>query len=230
MDVARRHLLRDQAYAALVRAIVHGELAPGDALRDVELAARLGLSRTPVREALTRLADEGLVLTKPNAYTRVAPIDERAAADAAVLNQSLHALAVRLACAAGTFGSEHAAAARRANRAFAAALRDGDLPSALAADHDVHDAFVVASGNAQVAAAIRRLAPLLRRHALARFASLPGRRSVDAHERIVAAAERGDTAAATQLTHDNWGTLVELVRPDPALADPPTDGGHRAAR
>src|SRR5579884_872618 len=89
--------LRERVYATLRDAIVSGELAPGARLRDQELAGSLGVSRTPVREALQRLEDEGLVETSPRASTRVAPLDARAARDAFPVVAALHALATRYA-------------------------------------------------------------------------------------------------------------------------------------
>ena len=225
-----RTLLRDQAYLALLRAIIFGDLRPGALLRDADLAQRLGLSRTPVREALARLVDDGLVETKANAYTRVAPLDDAAARDAAVVHQTLHGLAARLA-ADGRFGAEHADRAGELNRTFAAALDAGDLVGALTADDDLHLVFVHAAGNAQLTASIARLMPLLRRHALQRFASLPARRSVQAHARLIAAAAAGDVAVAGRLAEENWATLVDLIdgaaAPTPA---PHTGAVHRAAR
>ncbi|WP_194410100.1 GntR family transcriptional regulator [Microbacterium cremeum] len=67
----RGTVLGDEVYARLGEAILDGRLAPGERLRDQELAERLGVSRTPVREALQRLARTGLVEVSPNRYTRV---------------------------------------------------------------------------------------------------------------------------------------------------------------
>jgi len=66
--------MSDEAYARLQDAIMNGELRPGERLRDYELAERLGTSKTPIRHALDRLADHGLVEMQRNRYTRVAPI------------------------------------------------------------------------------------------------------------------------------------------------------------
>lgn len=63
--------LGDEVYSVLGEAILEGRLAPGERLRDHELAQRLGVSRTPVREALQRLEVIGLVEVSPNRYTRV---------------------------------------------------------------------------------------------------------------------------------------------------------------
>jgi len=76
-----RFALVDEAYAALGEAIVDGRLRPGDRLRDIELAAHMGISRTPVREALQKLQRIGLVEVSANRYTRVAALTDRARSD-----------------------------------------------------------------------------------------------------------------------------------------------------
>lgn len=78
-----RTLIRDQVYARLAQEIVTGRLAPLEEIRDQDLQAEYGVSRTPIREALIRLADVGLVEMSSNRFTRVAPIDLRAQADRA---------------------------------------------------------------------------------------------------------------------------------------------------
>lgn len=82
MDSRRRaSALVDEAYRALGEAIVDGRLQAGDRLRDVELATLMGISRTPVREALQRLERIGLVEVAANRYTRVAALTDRARND-----------------------------------------------------------------------------------------------------------------------------------------------------
>ncbi len=78
-----RTLIRDQVYARLAQEIVTGRLAPLEEIRDQDLQAEYGVSRTPIREALIRLADVGLVEMSSNRFTRVAPIDLQAQADRA---------------------------------------------------------------------------------------------------------------------------------------------------
>lgn len=73
----RGTVLGDEVYTTLSEAILDGTLSPGERLRDHDLAERLGVSRTPVREALQRLARSGLVEVSPNRYTRVSIPDER---------------------------------------------------------------------------------------------------------------------------------------------------------
>lgn len=78
----RRRLLRNDVYELVLERIMSGELPPGQRLRDADLTSWLGVSRTPVREAVSRLAAVGLMSTSPNRYTEVAALDEDEIADA----------------------------------------------------------------------------------------------------------------------------------------------------
>lgn len=204
-----RSLLRDQAYRILRDAIVGGELTPGEILRDGELAERVGLSRTPVREALARLTEEGLVESKPHAYTRVTPLVVADARDAYIVVRAMHELAVRIA--APVMDEHHVASMRTANERFAAALGEGDVNAALAADDELHDVPVAVAGNRAAAATIERYLPLIRRLERLRFGSLPGRRSIAMHERLINACAAHDADAAVAATADIWATLGDQL-------------------
>jgi len=103
---ASRTLLRDQAYVRLRDAILDGTLEPGEQLKDAEIAEWLGLSRTPIREALARLEEYGLVETAPNRYTRVTPLSAGDARDAFSVVAALHSLAAWLGVpVVASFGS-----------------------------------------------------------------------------------------------------------------------------
>src|SRR3954466_10012529 len=143
-----RVLLRDQALQLIRDAIVSGDLAPGAVVKDADLAARLGLSVAPVRTALARLADEGLVEAKPQSHTRVTPLVLRQVRDAAVVVRAMHELAVRTA--AGRVTADDVAAMRAANERFAAAVAAGDVDAALRADDDLHGVLLARCGNAAV--------------------------------------------------------------------------------
>jgi DNA-binding GntR family transcriptional regulator len=210
-----RQLLRDVAYESLRRAILDGTLVPGERLRDTELCAWLGLSKTPVREALARLEDDGLVKTAPQRYTRVAPLDRGEARDAFELVAAIQSLAARLAIPRLT--QPDLARARTANRRFAAALQHGDTDDAIAADDEFHAIFVDASGNREIPRVLARLLPKLRRLERLRFSSLPGRRSVKQHQRIIAVASRGDAEETAAAVLENWrslGALIDKTFPD----------------
>src|SRR6188768_1991848 len=125
-----RTLLRDRAYIRLRDAILDGTLEAGEQLRDAELSSWLGISRTPIREAIARLEDNGLVESAPNRYTRVAPLDRRNAQDAFQVVAALHALAATLGVVRVSSAELDAMAA--ANERFSAALARGDVDAAVA--------------------------------------------------------------------------------------------------
>lgn len=204
-----RPLLRDEAYESIRRAIVEGALAPGDDLRDADLAAELGLSRAPVRQALTRLAAEGLVESKPQSFTRVAPFVTGDVRDALQLVRTLHEFAVRTALP--RFTAAHLVRMREANTLFAAAIAEGDVTVAMAADDLLHDVPVEVCGNRAVAKTLDQYTPLLRRLEIARFSTLPAQRSIRRHDELIDALEAGDTAEAIRVTGTIWAELAPLL-------------------
>ena len=202
-------LLRDQAYARLRDAILDGTLEPGEHLRDAELADWLGLSRTPIREALARLEEYGLVETSPNRYTRVAPLNARDARDAFAVVAALHALAASLGVP--RISAPELAEMRNANTDFAAALRNASVDDALAADDRFHAVLVRASANREIARSLERLMPKIRLLERARFGSLAGRRSVEQHDAIIDLCKAGLTDDAAAAVRDNWLSLGTLI-------------------
>jgi DNA-binding GntR family transcriptional regulator len=92
-----RRLLRDVVFDKMLAAIVDGTLEPGERLNDDQLVKWLGVSRTPVREAIAQLHSYGLVEIEANRYTRVAERDESVYAEASQLLEGLHDLGAKLA-------------------------------------------------------------------------------------------------------------------------------------
>ncbi|WP_374204373.1 GntR family transcriptional regulator [Amycolatopsis sp. Poz14] len=202
-----RSLLRDEAYERIRHAIIDGSLPPGTPLRDADLAEQLGLSRAPVRQALLRLAEDRLVVSKPQSYTRVAEFDTGDVRDAVRLVRALHELVVREA----RLSARQIAEMREANERFREAVAEGDVGRAIEADDELHDIPVRACGNRAVAATLDRYTPLLRRLEYARFSSLPAHRSVARHEELIDALESGDEKTAAQLTSTIWTDLEALL-------------------
>jgi DNA-binding GntR family transcriptional regulator len=200
--------LADQAYATLLDAIVSGDLPPGHRLRDQELAGQLGVSRTPVREALRRLEDEGLVESGRNSYTRVAPVRADRIADAFPVVAALHGLATRLGVPALT--PDDIAEMERHDAERTAALRRGDVVAAIAADDRIHDVLVRASGNHEIRRLLERVMPHIRRLDLIHFTQLANQADFDdGHAEIREACRRGDAWAAAQLVERSFLRLGE---------------------
>ena len=213
MAPVERLLLRDVALARLREAIVTGELAPGAVVKDADLAARLGLSLAPVRTALARLADEGLVEAKPQSHTRVTPLLLRQVREAAVVVRAMHELAAREGVP--RLCQEDLAAMRRAGADFASAVGAGDLDAALDADDRLHGVLLDRCGNAAVTATVERYTPAVRRLERQRFRA-PGHPSVDLHDRLITACAASDVDAAVTTTTEIWTALLSgLTEEDP---------------
>ena len=90
--------LRDVVFNTLRQAILRGELKPGERLMELQLASKLGVSRTPIREAIRMLEQEGLAVTIPRKGAEVAKMTEKDMEDVLQIRLSLEALAVRLSC------------------------------------------------------------------------------------------------------------------------------------
>lgn len=198
-----RCLLRDDVFRRLRDAIVDGTFEPGEQLRDADLAAWLGVSRTPVREALLRLGASGLVVAKPGRSTTVSTIDAKAVRDARDVVAAMHLLAVQGA----TLTSADIERMRAANQRFAEALDAGDITGAMDADEAFHRIPVAALANTAIESVLDQFGPVVRRAERTRFTQ-HGRESVDRHEHLVALLEAGDIAGASDLTFATWHTLT----------------------
>jgi DNA-binding GntR family transcriptional regulator len=215
-DPVDRHLLRDTAYDRLREAIVDGTLSCGEALHDEELCSWLGVSRTPVRDALRRLADEGLVEMAAQRYTRVATLTVRDVHEVVPLLAAVHGLATELAVP--RLGRTAVATLHAANEHFSDALRRGDGTAAYKADQQLHDVFVDASGNPEISHVLDRLTPRLQAvECMCCHSRLPGGRSVAQHEALITRAATGDAAGAASAARANWmtlgGVLVDALEP-----------------
>lgn len=204
-----RSLLREKAYESLRDAIIRGTFLPGEKLRDVELEEWLGVSRTPIREAIGRLEAAGLVHTTPGRSTVVSTIERKTVLDAQAVAAAMHALAVRTAVP--LMGTAEIKAMTTANKEFAAALASGDAVAAMRSDDEFHGVAVDVSQNEAIRSVLEQVTPMLRRLEFLRFSSLTGRQSIAQHKRIIDFCRRGDADAAAQATQQNWETLSSLV-------------------
>jgi DNA-binding GntR family transcriptional regulator len=205
-----RSLLRDDVYRRLRDAIVDGTFEPGEQLRDGDLAEWLGVSRTPVREALLRLGASGLVVAVPGRSTTVSTIDPQAVRDARDVIAAMHGLAVREA--AGKLSADDIDRMRDANHRFAQALDADDLSAALDADDELHMIPVAALRNRALEAVLEQFGPLVRRAELLQFTG-DGRASVERHEQLIGRLAEGDVQGAESVNLDIWHSLPADVSP-----------------
>ena len=137
-DLMNEYLpLRDVVFQTLRKAILKGELQPGERLMEVQLANRLGVSRTPIREAIRKLELEGLVLMIPRKGAEVAKISEKSLRDVLEVRRSLEDLAIELACQ--RMDEEDIKELEEAQDVFAQAIASGDAMAIAESDEHYHD-------------------------------------------------------------------------------------------
>lgn len=137
--------LRDVVFNTLRQAILKGDLKPGERLMEIQLATKLGVSRTPVREAIRKLELEGLVLMVPRKGAEVAQITEKSMVDVLEIRRALEELAVRLACERMT--PEGLERLKQAEEKFEKVLGKEDITTVAGADVEFHDTILRATDN-----------------------------------------------------------------------------------
>ena len=150
-----RSFMREEVYNTLLSWIMKGKLRPGEKLLDKELAENMGVSRTPVREALRRLEDKGLVVSSANRWTRVSEISVKEPEMIYPIIWNLEQLAVSEAITHMT--QSDFTAMKQANRALEKALGEGDPVKAARADIQFHDVFVERACNPHIIDILRDL-------------------------------------------------------------------------
>ncbi|MEO8485327.1 MAG: GntR family transcriptional regulator [Betaproteobacteria bacterium] len=206
------------AYAWLRREILAGRMRPGQALSENEVAARLGVSRTPVREAFIRLESEGLLLVRPQVGTTVAPIDVDAVADGQFLREAIECRTTRLA--AGRVRPTDARELKALLRDQARAVARNDQAGFLSLDDRMHQHIVAMAGRPNVWRAVEEVKAQLDR---VRVLSLEDPSWLAAilaqHEAIVTHVLAGDgvAAAAAMETHlrSVFGSIDAIASRDP---------------
>lgn len=169
--------LRDVVFNTLRQAILTGELKPGERLMEIHLADKLGVSRTPIREAIRKLELEGLVTMIPRRGAEVAQITEKSMNDVLEVRRALDALCVELACERIT--EEELVTLKAACDEFEAAIRTGEVKKIAQADVALHDIIVQATGNRRLIQLVNNLAEQMYRY---RFEYI---KDISQHEMLV---------------------------------------------
>jgi DNA-binding GntR family transcriptional regulator len=208
-----RTSLSDQAYAKLRRIIVTGALKPGERLVERELAQRMGVSRTPLREAMIRLEHEGLVAALPSGGVVVATLNEEEV-------RALYAIRVALEGYAARLAAEKASAARVAElQALVESQREALASLDLPRLENLSDQFHIALYATTEMQPLTQLIENYRRRAVNHriydlYEPDEVRRGVDEHEQIVEAVchHRGDRAEALIREHIAAGAAIVIQR------------------
>ena len=156
--------LRDVVFYTLRQAILKGEMEPGERLMEIQLAKKLGVSRTPIREAIRKLELEGLVIMIPRRGAEVAGITEKAVRDVLEVRRSLEELAIELAVA--RMKEDDIKALEAARIEFREALNTNDMIRIAQADEKFHDVIYAGTYNDKLVQLLNNLRDQIYRYRL----------------------------------------------------------------
>lgn len=156
--------LRDVVFRTLRQAILKGELAPGERLMEIQLAKRLGVSRTPIREAIRKLELEGLVIMIPRKGAEVAGITEKNLRDVLEVRRSLEELAIELACQ--RMSESDIRELEEAQTAFKTAVGSSDMIRIAQTDEAYHDVIYKGTCNDKLVQILNNLREQMYRYRL----------------------------------------------------------------
>ena len=211
--------LRDVVFNTLRKAILRGELKPGERLMEIQLANKLGVSRTPIREAIRKLELEGLVLMIPRKGAEVAQITEKNMQDVLEVRKALEELSVQLACERIT--PEQVEEMKMAAEDFRKVLKSGDVTKIAEADVKFHDIICAATNNQSLITLLNNLREQMYRFRveyLKQKECYP--QLLEEHDKLIALISGGEVEEACELMGrhiDNQASTVsDVIRRDQA--------------
>lgn len=187
--------LRDVVFNTLRGAILRGDLKPGQRLMEIQLANQLGVSRTPVREAIRKLELEGLVKMVPRKGAEVAQISEKHLKDVLEVRSALEEVAGELACE--RMSSEELEELKHVNKQFLRVIETDDITAIANVDEAFHMVIYGATRNERLSQMVNGLREQMYRYRLEHIKDKSGRANLaKEHEEIIKALENRDAAAA----------------------------------
>ena len=208
--------LRDVVFNTLRQAILRGEFKPGERLMEIQLANKLGVSRTPIREAIRKLELEGLVIMIPRKGAEVADITEKSLRDVLEVRKALEELAVQLACEKIT--QEELEELEQAGENFKKVLkRSKDITEVAEADVRFHDVIYMATDNQKLILLLNNLREQMYRYRveyLKREEAYP--QLIAEHAAIIEYISKGEKKAATDVMckhiDNQVTTVIDVIR------------------
>ena len=203
--------LRVVVFHTLRDAILRGDLEPGERLMELHLANKLGVSRTPVREAIHMLEHEGLVVMAPRRGAQVAEMTEKDLQDVLEVRDALDALAI--SAAARNMTEEKITALQQAMERFERAVRQGKTREIAEADEDFHNVIYEAAGNPRLSAIVQNLKEQMYRYRFGYIKDIADyQKLTEEHRNILEGLRRQDTDYAREAMHEHLKNQVNGVR------------------
>ena len=194
--------LRDVVFQTLRQAILRGELEPGERLMEIHLADRLGVSRTPIREAIRKLELEGLVVMIPRRGAIVASITEKDLKDVLEVRRTLEVMAAEIACDRLAEAGEE----------FRKLKDSDDYTSLAAADVKFHDIIYAATDNQRLISILNNLREQMYRYRLEYLKDTHSHEKLDGeHQAIFENIRNGDKEAVCTMVGQHIDNQKEAI-------------------
>lgn len=194
--------LREIVFEAIREAIINGILKPGERLMEIQLAEEMGVSRTPVREAIRKLELEGFVVMIPRKGAYVAGLSMKDIADVFEIRAALEGLAAGLA--AERITEEELEELERLLVKIGECIQSDDLNAVIEQDTEFHDVLFKATRNERLVQIVSNLREQIQRYRTASLSS-PGRMklALEEHKQIVEALSERDVEKAQRLAREH---------------------------
>lgn len=207
--------LRDVVFHTLREAILKGELKPGERLMELQLASKLGVSRTPIREAIRMLEQEGLAVTIPRKGAEVAKMTEKDMEDVLQVREALDELAATIACEQIT--KEELEELKHTMHEFEEYTKTGDVKRIAEADVRFHDIIYQATDNPKLVSMLNNLREQMYRYRLEYIKDEKNYPTlIKEHSEIVEGLSNKDKAKVTAAMHmhvvNQANAVKEIIR------------------
>lgn len=206
-----RTFIKDEVYDKLSNWIITGYLEPETKININDLSISLGTSRTPVREAILKLENEGLIISKANRWTIVAPIDLDSSYYTYSVVASLEMLALEQSF--DKIDDIFIEELEIINAKLDLAYKKSDTMELLNCDNEFHDKFIYLSGNPELPAIIHPLKKKIQRVELSFFKDNDGKHNTySEHLKIIEAMKGNNLNLAKECLKRNWYNSINLVK------------------
>lgn len=202
--------LRDIVFQTLRKAIITGELQPGERLMETQLGEKLGVSRTPIREAIRKLELEGLVVMVPRKGAQVAQFTEKDIQDVLEVRAALEALACKLTCK--NMDDRVLLKLQLVIKEYEYAAEQGDIETMIQKDVEFHEAIFNATQNDKLVQLFNNLREQVHRYRIAYMKNTSQSETVNAeHIEILEALKEGNEERVAELAAQHIHTQCESI-------------------